>query len=515
MKSPLNPIGTKREVGWETRGLRGWENHILLVIGASYGPLNIIVSNPAGIVHPERLVALILLIWVANLLGVALLLHLGLSDFAAAAASFLLTILFMSGGVLNRFVGLPALYLILGAVAIMAVWVVMRLQQAVILKAMVWGLAVALAAQPAVNLVESWSEVDGESVVRQADLSLAMSTRPDIFLIVLDGYPGDAAMHSDELPGGSVEIDRELKDLGFEVPGSAWSSYWKTHLAIPAILDMGYPVTSANRDTSTAAFHEVISSGGRLNAVLESNGYSSYIVESGWTGSSCGEMIDRCIPSPLMDEAMYLTLRDSVAAPALGSFGGPFVNGVKSTMDWLSEHGPSISRSESSDFVFAHLLAPHPPFVLREDCSMVESAAGFEPWFSHGDRALEVREERLVDQMDCVDHFMLDFARSIESDDVVVFVSDHGTDRRRQSSARTLSWSDEAIIERLNVFTAARLPSGCSTGQEILTVNLMLRVLSCLSGSSPVLNPRRMWINPMQELNASLVNDLMSMQRRG
>ncbi len=499
-------------MGWQPCGVRGWDDHLLLAIGASYGPLNIMASNPVGIVHPERLIALILLIWVANLLIAAFLIHLGSSQFAATATSFLLTILFMSGGVLSRLVTPGTVYLILGAVSFIVVWLARQLQQVVVLRAVVWGLGVALAAQPAISLFQSWNEIGGGSVIRQVDLSLRMSDKPDIFLIVLDGYPGEVAMRLDELPEGSVEVVGELGDLGFQVPRSAWSPYWKTRFVIPAILDMSYPVTSPAQDTNIAAFHEIVSRGGRLNAVLASNGYSSYMIESGWTGSSCGQRFDHCISSPLMDEAMFLTLRHSAAAPAFDDFGGPFVNGAKSTMNWLTKHGSHISRSDSPDFVFAHLLAPHPPFVLREDCSTVESTAAFEPWFSLGDRALQVREERLVDQMDCVDQFMVDFARLIEPDDVVIFVSDHGTDRRHQSSAQALSWSREAIVERLNVFAAARLPAGCSIGQEILTANLMLRVLSCLSDRSPVPNPRRMWINPMQELETDLVRDLMSMR---
>jgi hypothetical protein len=237
--------------------------------------------------------------------------------------------------------------------------------------------------------------------------------------------------------------------------------------------------------------------------------------ESGWSGSSCGSVIDECLRSPFFDEAGYRFLRDSVVGPWSGDFGSPWTNAAVATMDWLSRTAGGISESDTPEFVFAHVVAPHPPFYLDANCEMTPNSERAGQGFHEVGVSDAEREEFLREQMSCVDGFVLDLASEIDPNDVVIFVGDHGTDRRHQADASSVNWSHEAIVERMNVFLAAQLPDGCSLGDPVITSNLLRTVLGCLSGEGLEMNEPRMWINPMDELSPDVVSDLLAMTPPG
>ena len=482
----------------------------LVGIAAAFWPLNIVSINLVGIVHPERLVALVVPLWAVSLAAVLTLIRLGVSRSAAVHSIFVTTVIFMIGGGLIRLFDEGVGYGALLGVGILTIWLINRLDGETLVVAVIWGGAVALLSGPVIGLYESLTNFGESVVVRSEKPDLTMNQTPDVFLIVLDGYPGALAMTQDGFGEHGGVVD-ELESAGFEVPDSAWSSYWTTGLAIPSILDMGYPATRRWEGTATwKELFEIISGGSWLHQVLEANGYTNHLVESGWTGSACGLGVHRCVPSPLMDEAMHQTLRNSVISPVFRDFAGPFVEGALASMKWLIENGQDLGNSGTPDFVFAHVMAPHPPFVLDADCAPNISLDRAGTTFNVPGVSEQRRERYMQEQIECVNEFMSRFASSVGHDSVIVFVADHGSDRRDQAQEETTEWSDEAVIERLNVFLAVRAPGNCRVGDQVLTSNLLRTILNCYSATDVQLNPPRMWVNPMTELEAVVVDRLLA-----
>jgi hypothetical protein len=83
-------------------------------------------------------------------------------------------------------------------------------------------------------------------------------------------------------------------------------------------------------------------------------------------------------------------------------------------------------------------------------------------------------------QVSCLDEFMMEFAQEVEDDSLVVYVSDHGTDRRDQVPKEPSEWTQEDLEERMNILLAMRLPGLCTLADGLVTPSVLHRVLACL-----------------------------------
>lgn len=488
-----------------------WGDVVLLGIASSFWPLWIVGSNYAGIAHFERVIALIVGVWALSIGLVWLLTRLGVGTKPAVHSMFVAVVLLMSAGTLMRSIG-TALGLIAVAATIgLGLFVFNRFGESVTARAVVMGLGVAVASGPLIVGYETYSNLGEGETVDAEPLEVDLVYRPDIFLVVLDGYPGIQAMRQD-FGSPNTELISGLEDRGFEVPTSVWSSYWTTQLAVASILDVGYPlVTEWEGHITEQRLYDKIGGGNVLRTTLEANGYETHMVESGWSGSGCdASLFDNCVASPIVDESIFLIMRNTIATPLVDRTGGPFTEGALSAIDWLMENGALLSRSVEPDFVFAHFVAPHPPFFLDSMCQRDVTYARSGITFYLSGVTNEERERHFLDQASCLNRFMLAFADAIEEDDVVVFVADHGTDRRFQLDIPGEEWGHEELVERMNVLAAMRVAEDCSIGDRFVTANLMRRVLDCQSSISIEDQPDRMWINSMHEIEPLVVEGLLS-----
>lgn len=492
-----------------------WRGAILVFIASSSWPLHILAVNVIGIVRPERVIGLMAIAWLLGILLIAVLDKVGVPIGASENAAFVAVIFVMLGGAILEEFGSGIGTTILITCPILAGLVSARFENRMILNALVWGTAVAIATGPLIAFTDSQETGSGPSVVQErASLAADLTEKPDIFLIVFDGYPGMIATQKDGLGVGVVDVVSELRNRQFEVPSSSWSSYWVTMLSIPSLLDMSYPVTDENwRGIETRKqLQGVISGNSAFVDVLNEQGYQTHMVESGWSGASCTDAFDQCVPSPLIDEATYLILKRTIAWALLEDSPGPYVLGAKAGFEWLMVHGPDLSQSPEPDFVFMHVVSPHAPYLLSDDCSVDFNYDRAGTGFNIPGVSVERRTQYLVEQIDCMDRNMLEFADAVDPDDIVVYVSDHGTDRRYQANPDLIDWDRETIVERLNNFLAVRSPQGCSVGDEVIVPNVLRLVLGCISSTPIEPLPERMWVNPMVELDYNVVTDLTSMR---
>ena len=483
---------------------------LLLAVAAASWPLGVWARNPTDFVHPERLLALVLGVWLVGL-GVSwLLVRLGVSRTTAVRSVFISIVLLMAGGRLIRQTGVLAGWVVIVAIIALSAFVFARLGDAAGVRAAVAGLAVALASGVAISGYLSWSSYGESAVIETTSPQLDLVEHPDIFLVVIDGYPGIQAFRMDTGDAKTSLID-DLEARGFAVPSSAWSSYWSTQLSVASLLEMTYPATEPfDGDATTQALYDVIAGENRLFELMKREGYDTYVVESGWSGSACGANVDFCESSAFIDEAMFFTLWDTVAGPYLSSsIGHAFTLGTQKTMDWVVENAQRISSDDRPSFVFVHLVAPHLPLFLDRTCTTQVGAARSGSTFYHAGVDDAEREEYFAEQTHCIDSFMIKLADLTNPDTVVIFTGDHGTDRRAQLSTPPDEWGREATVERMNVMVAVRTAVGCSIGDPIMVPNLMRRVLSCYAGDEVSDNPNRMFIKPMAEVAMDELDSLL------
>ena len=471
-----------RRANQATRQVKG-SDVALLGCAAAFVPLEVMANNPLDIGHPERILALVGLLWGVGLLVVTVLVRRGVRSTTAVSSVFLTTVLTMTGGPLLMRLGEPMGWAALLGLAGSVVFLISRLESHVVLSILQLSFAAFLISGPTIDFVRESAALGEDTVVGDPLAPIGMTKTPDVFVVVLDGYGGHRSLVHDS-EAEEPEVVGALEDAGFRVPRSAWSAYPATRSSVPSLLDMSYPLESGSVVSATTERHlsDMLGGSNAASIALGDQGYELVMVESGWSGSRCGPNIDRCISAPLMDEAMFAITERTVAGPSvLGRLGYAFTIGAQHSMSWLRANAPSLSSDGEPSFVFAHVMAPHPPFFLDAACRTKYHADRSGVQFARPFDDIEARQAAYGEQTECLNDFIIDLSASIDPNDVLIFVGDHGTDQRNQMARDPASWSTEDLAERFNVFLAVRAGDGCSVGDPVMVPNILRRVLSCLS----------------------------------
>lgn len=478
----------------------------LLAVPPAWASLRIVARNPVGIPHLERLLAVSILLWCLAIAADWALLKRGLNRKTVVYTSFVALVVLLAGGAVLRQRGAVLGLVVMAAVLALMAIVAARLPSSVLPDVLVVVLAVGMISGPIIDAVGSVAGFGSSEMAQAETLSVTLDSRPDVYLVLLDGFPGVDTMDVDFGSGYGSQLASSLESHGLVVPERVSASYPASDYSIPSILEMGYPVTQAPRYEATLQdLYDVISGDNRLTALFADNGYETYMLESGWSGSSCRSWYDHCVASSWFDDPMAQVLRNSIFDEVLvpGS-GFQYAVASSTTMQWLGQNLPELSQDSTPSFVFAHVLAPHAPFFLGPDCAIVPSGDRAGYFFRSPGVADETRNEYLREQIDCLESFMLDLHHLVGDDAFLVFASDHGTDRKDQTARDPSEWSPRETDERMLAFVAASLSPDCSLGDELHLPNLMRRVVTCIAEAPLSDNPEhsylvnRRWDTPIQ-----------------
>jgi hypothetical protein len=274
------------------------------------------------------------------------------------------------------------------------------------------------------------------------------------------------------------------------------SNYARTKLSVPSFLEMGYlPTGTAITPAVESQLHDILGGENRLADTMRRNGYQTVYTESGWSGTKCSESNDVCEPNVWPDETFYDIAHRSLLRDLPGfETGISFARGAHHVLNSVQGVVDRHTMDDRPDFIYVHLLAPHPPFFHDSSCALEPEAAlaGFalgEPGMAP--EHLEERMSAYLSQIECVNSKMSAVMESITRAGAVGLIfGDHGPDLSHQLFTHVDAWSDEAKAERFGVFFAAYHP-GCDYQSVATLVNVGRKMLSCLSGTEiPLLGDR-------------------------
>lgn len=343
------------------------------VLLAIYPVLSLYATNASLLPFADvwRPIAVLL----AGTLAVWLVAQLALKDvFRSSALASLLLVALMSFGhvypqLAEEFKNERLLAWWIGwAIAIgLLVWKVPRgLNRALnIVSLVLFGFTVFNVGQRMLQSSRSFEGIDSDRTSVQMDLAAA----PDIIYVILDGYgSADALQHAFEFD--NQPFIEELKKRGFAIPAKSYTNYCQTELSLASSLNLDYvPAllgkTTPARDDRTPLDNLTVES--RLRKELEKQGYQFQAVVTGFPGLQFREAnIEKKLKEGLtLTETTLLhmsALPDSVAAMERSYL----IRGqmLKNAMATLGRQG---QRTAKPRFTFAHILMPHPPFVLDAD----------------------------------------------------------------------------------------------------------------------------------------------------
>lgn len=452
----------------------GWARTAWMVgAGLLHAPLPVYLGNSDVLVRSGRQ-ALIALAVVVVVTGCVLVLaRQARARSTAVYTTMLVLVAIGHGGQLVRSFGeVPAFALVGGAAALCA-FLIWRLYAVDALHVLMFGIAAYLTLSP-FTVFQFPSDLGVQPFQQEFEVEPG-SYRPDIFVIIPDSYPGLPVLQTMET--WEDDAVRALAMEGFEVE-PAWASYPSTFISIPSLLGMGYLIDPSEEPVQIARddLRHIAGGEGAFYQFAESAGYHLTFVETPWFGSKCADRIDTCVRSPLLDEAGFRVVQDSMfGGLLLRSRGSVWAHGGLISLDWLRDHHEELTSNEVPDLVVLHVLLPHWPFVLDQNCGTRFPS--------------ESTDASFVDQVGCVDSYLTSFARNVSSDAVVVIASDHGVG---DAADRPPSqWTEEDIFRRTSSFYAMRAPDECRPIRPVVVPNILRGLVRCIANSDfPQLEPR-------------------------
>ena len=331
-------------------------------------------------------------------------------------------------------------------------------------------------------------------VVMNDPKALALTARrdPNVYWIVLDGYPRRDVLQEFFNFDNASFVER-LKSLDFTVYDRAAASFPETAFSISSTLSMGFPVGGVPpMMPSSAELQRTVRGQNVVVNTFRAMGYRYVHFQNGYDElTACPLEGAICIrgnaqssgsaiafdefniallsKSPVMDAIAMFTDADKTAEESMFMRGA--VRELTDRLFQLPERGPF--------FLYAHILAPHPPIRFKRDCSVRGAAPDLLDWNA-------TEKAAFIDQLICVNNeatTLLDKVIERDPQAIVVLQSDHGTAFRGQFKKPFDGWDAADLKERFGALNALRMPEVCSDNGRgsVDLVNTFARVLNCVS----------------------------------
>ena len=276
-------------------------------------------------------------------------------------------------------------------------------------------------------------------------LTASTQANPDIYFIILDMLTSDNVL-SRLLDYDDPSFADSLQQMGFYISECSQSNYPLTQLSITSSLNMDY-IQSISTSAETSSLYPLMLNN-RVRRSLEDIGYRTVAFETGYsftdivdadqylrTISSIWDLLyfpgitpfESLILKVSGGQILYET-RDSLSKNMQVMIDAPYVQyrerilfAFDTLADLPAEPGPK--------FVFAHILAPHNPFVFDADGSFLYRRT---PFTLNADKEYgwEGYKEAYVKELKYLRHVVLDLVSKIISESktppVIIIQGDHG-----------------------------------------------------------------------------------------
>lgn len=316
---------------------------------------------------------------------------------------------------------------------------------------------------------------------------------PDIYYIVLDGY-GRADVLSEIYKLDNSDFIDYLRQKGFYVASRSCSNYCQTYLSLASALNMSYldglvSLVGA-RSSDRAPLIQMIRDS-QVRRLLEAQGYSMIAFQSGYFGTEIRDA-DRYVHMEKSITEFESVLFNTTPLPLFFdlipglSLYDSHRNRILNTFHALS----SLKYDKAPHFVFAHIMAPHPPFVFGRKGEKIEPSSPFsirDASHLHGNdtAAVQAYIKGYGDQLTFINRKVRETVDAILSSapepPVIILQGDHGP------KALT-SWDDPDATykkEVLSILNAVYLPGRDRNDlyPEITPVNTFIVVMNRILGT--------------------------------
>lgn len=287
---------------------------------------------------------------------------------------------------------------------------------------------------------------------------------PDIYYIILDGY-ARADILADLYDYDNTEFVDHLTAKGFYVAHESRSNYCQTLLSLASSLNLTYLDELAQQVGAEywggGPAADMIDNSAVLH-FLRSYGYEIVAFASGYPGTEI-RSADKYLAHRWYPNEFQVSLMNMTPLPLVANRLYDMHEWHRERILYTFEHLPDASEAPGPTFVFAHIIAPHPPFVFGPGGERIEPGLQFV--FADGSHLIGergiARDEyvaqyrgQLVFVNSQVQATVDEILSKSQRPTVVVLQGDHGP-------GSMLAWNkpeNTSFEERLSVLNAYYLP---------------------------------------------------------
>ena len=210
-------------------------------------------------------------------------------------------------------------------------------------------------------------------------------TLPDIYYIILDGYGREDVLN--EVYGwDNTAFTGFLEQSGFYVAEQSASNYMRTNFSLSSSLNMNYVDKFIPVDTLSANWYPLytLMHENQAFSLLQQAGYQTIAFSSDYYPTEMRQVERYLSRYPALNEFDQLLLGTSILAFPVdaGLLDLPVfsyrthANRINYIFDYLPQVNVLKAQGRPA-IVFAHIVAPHPPFVFAADGSLLQPQSAY------------------------------------------------------------------------------------------------------------------------------------------
>ena len=301
-------------------------------------------------------------------------------------------------------------------------------------------------AAPAVS--ESFSPADSA-------IQLDCANTPDIYYIILDAY-GRADVLEELYGVDNSAFLAALEEKGFYIAEESHSNYLQSIFSIPSGLNFSY-LDSEPENADAVQYFTGLTADNQLMRALKQCGYQTIAFETGFTFTNQPTVDVYLTSGSPITNFESLLLADSPLdwlPEAIYQASPPYsYEGHRERVLFSFEELKSIPGMPGPKMVFAHIIAPHPPFVFDADGTPIQPERSYS--MNDGDDYRGDREEYrkgYAGQVEFVNRMLAEtldaILRRSSSPPVIILQGDHGPGGFLDwdSPAQTCLWERSSIL---------------------------------------------------------------------
>lgn len=293
----------------------------------------------------------------------------------------------------------------------------------------------------------------------------------DVFVIVLDEYASSDVLR-EQFDFDNSAFEDSLRALGFRLPVGLRSNYPSTLLSVASLLNFAQlrPLASdmsANSKVVDPVAHLIEHN--RAATFLKRQGYRYVLFPSAWFAPTraSDEADVRFDPYTRFDLARAMYASQFRAVLVSRTMLDLLRGRLRAEAEVHAEHAArtfeglaTLPEAAQPTFAFAHVLLPHPPWIVDSTCRALRPGSAS----SHGwDGSPEMRE-MYRNQVRCVNRQTLRMVRRLiarsDVQPIIILQGDHGTESLDPDLGDTALPTVEQARERFRPFGAYYLPDG-------------------------------------------------------